>query len=203
MADVNPIIPAGQPAFDVRNKVMSIGDGETAWNDLPKVGVPYPPSDGNVYVMVNGQWAKLSWDDITIEIPPSITSALDVSIELGQTLNYTITASNAEDATFSVSNMPEGMTYDDNSHTVTWAVPDDADWTKIHRFTATVTSDVGTDQKAINIVLVVPEAWKPKITPNQVITLAVGQEMSPYQILGQNITVTAVEGTNENEENAG
>lgn len=192
MAEVNPIIPNGQMAYDIRSKTMGLGDGQTAWDDLPRVGVPYPPSDGNVYVMVNGKWAKLSWDDITIDIPPSISSALDLSIELGQTLTYTITATDAEDATFTVSNMPEGMTYNDATHTVTWEVPADADWTKLYRFTATVATESGTDQQIINIMLVVPEAWKPKITPNQVITVAVGQEMSPYQILGQNITVNVV-----------
>lgn len=193
MAEVNPIIPEGQLAFDRQNKVMSVGDGTTTWRDLPRVGVPYPPSDGNVYVMINGQWGRLDWEDIVVRIPPNITSELDVEVYLGQTLSYTITASDAEDATYTVSNLPEGMTYDSDTHTVTWDVPADADWTKIYPFVVRVENENGADQQVINVILKVPEEWKPKITPNQVITVAVGQEMSPYQILGQNITVTAVD----------
>lgn len=199
MAEVNPILPEGHLGFDRRNHVMSYGDGVNTWDNLPKVGVPYPPSDNNVYVMINGRWARLDWDDITIHIPPLITSALDTSVELGQTLTYTITADDAEDATFTVSNMPQGMTYDDTTHTVTWEVPADADWTRVHQFTVRVANDAGADQQNINVVLIVPEAWKPQITPNQVITVAVGQEMSPYQILGQNITVTEIPESSEGE----
>lgn len=194
MAEVNPILPLGHLGFDRRDKVMSVGDGETTWRNLPKVGVPYPPSDGNVYVMVNGKWGRLDWEDIVVHIPPNITSALDLQVYLGDTLTYTITANDAENATYTVSNLPEGMTYDSDTHTVTWDVPTDADWTKIYPFVARVENENGADQQVINVILLVPEEWKPKITPNQVITVAVGQEMSPYQILGQNITVTSVEG---------
>lgn len=192
MAEVNPVIAEGHLGFDRRNKIMGMGDGSTPWDRLPKVGVPYPPSDNNVYVMINGRWARLDWDDITVYIPPRITSALDVSIELGQTLTYTLTAEDAENAEFTVQGLPQGATYDSATHVVTWEVPADADWTRVHQFVARVSNDAGADQQTINIVLVVPDAWKPIITPNQVITVAVGQEMSPYQILGQNITATDV-----------
>lgn len=200
MAEVNPIIPEGELAFDRTNKVMSVGDGVTPWADLPRVGVPYPPSDGKVYVMVNGKWASLDWDDITINIPPNITSSLDVSVYLGQTLTYVLTAADADGATYSVSNLPTGATYDSATHTVTWAVPADADWTRIYQMLARVENDAGVDQQLVNITLLVPEEWKPKITPNQVVTVAVGEEMTPYQILGQNITVTEIE---EEEEPSG
>lgn len=203
MAETNPVIAEGQLAFDRLNKIMSIGDGTTEWRDLPKVGVPYPPKDGNVYVMVNGKWGRLDWDDIVVHIAPNITSALDLQVYLGQTLTYTLTADDATDATYTVSGMPEGMTYNSETHTVTWEVPADADWTRIHTFTARVETDNGADQQTINIVLLVPEEWKPKITPNQVITVAVGEEMSPYQILGQNITITSVETSEEDDSEGG
>ena len=201
MAEINPIINEGGLAFDRINHIMAVGDGVNQWADLPKVGVPYPPSDNNVYVMINGRWARLSWDDITVNIPPRITSELDVSVYLGQTLTYVLTAEDADGATYSITNLPTGATYDSSTHTVTWEVPADADWTRLYQMQAAVSNDAGTDQQVINITLVVPEEWKPKITPNQVITVAVGEEMTPYQILGQNITVTEVE--EEPEEQSG
>lgn len=38
--ETNPILAAGEPGFERDTKRMKIGDGETAWNDLP-----YTPSD--------------------------------------------------------------------------------------------------------------------------------------------------------------
>lgn len=188
----NPIIDEGQLAFDRTVKTMSVGDGVTHWIDLPKIGVPYPPNDDKVYVMVNGQWAILDISNVNILIPPVITSALDVTVELGQNLTYVITANNADDATYTATNLPSGATYTDSTHTITWDVSADADWTVIHSVNLSVANDAGTDQQVLNIVLTVPESWKPKITPNQVISVVAGEEMTPYQILGQNITVTDV-----------
>lgn len=36
--EVNPILAAGEPGFEYDAKRLKIGDGNTAWNDLPYVG---------------------------------------------------------------------------------------------------------------------------------------------------------------------
>ena len=37
-ADLNPILEAGQPGFVTDENRLKIGDGLTAWNDLPYIG---------------------------------------------------------------------------------------------------------------------------------------------------------------------
>lgn len=37
-AELNPILEAGQPGFVTDENRLKIGDGETAWNDLPYIG---------------------------------------------------------------------------------------------------------------------------------------------------------------------
>lgn len=36
--EVNPVLAAGEPGFVVDENRMKIGDGSTAWNDLPYMG---------------------------------------------------------------------------------------------------------------------------------------------------------------------
>lgn len=37
-SEVNPVLEAGQPGFIIDENRLKIGDGVTAWNDLPYVG---------------------------------------------------------------------------------------------------------------------------------------------------------------------
>lgn len=34
-AELNPVLAEGEPGYDTTNKKLKIGDGETAWRDLP------------------------------------------------------------------------------------------------------------------------------------------------------------------------
>lgn len=36
--ELNPVLAAGEPGFEYDTKKLKIGDGATAWNDLPYVG---------------------------------------------------------------------------------------------------------------------------------------------------------------------
>ena len=36
--ELNPILAAGEPGFEYDTKRLKIGDGNTAWNDLPYIG---------------------------------------------------------------------------------------------------------------------------------------------------------------------
>jgi hypothetical protein len=36
--ELNPILAAGEPGFEYDTKKLKIGDGNTAWNDLPYIG---------------------------------------------------------------------------------------------------------------------------------------------------------------------
>lgn len=37
-ADVNPVLEAGEPGFELDTHRLKIGDGETKWNSLPYIG---------------------------------------------------------------------------------------------------------------------------------------------------------------------
>lgn len=37
-AELNPVLTAGEPGFEYDTKKLKIGDGSTAWNDLPYIG---------------------------------------------------------------------------------------------------------------------------------------------------------------------
>jgi hypothetical protein len=36
--ELNPVLAAGEPGFEYDTKKLKIGDGVTAWNDLPYIG---------------------------------------------------------------------------------------------------------------------------------------------------------------------
>lgn len=42
-AQVNPILGEGEPGFEKNTNMLKIGDGVTAWNDLPYY-IPHDPS---------------------------------------------------------------------------------------------------------------------------------------------------------------
>lgn len=56
LESLNPILLPGEFGFDVTKKLLKIGDGTTAWNDLPAL-LMQAPKDGKRYVQVNGEWA--------------------------------------------------------------------------------------------------------------------------------------------------
>lgn len=61
-----------------------------------------------------------------------------------------------------------------------------------HLVALTVTTNYGTDTKNITIIVVAPDSWKPSISSDQSLTLVAGEEMTPYSVLGTNITLTQV-----------
>ena len=56
LESLNPILLPGEFGFDVTKKLLKIGDGTTAWNDLPAL-LMQAPKDGKRYVQVTGEWA--------------------------------------------------------------------------------------------------------------------------------------------------
>ncbi|AXQ65147.1 minor tail protein [Gordonia phage Schmidt] len=63
-AESNPVLAAGEPGFALDTHTLKVGDGVTAWNDLPSVG------GGDV-----GQLA-IVWDDLTEDVQQRITAGL-------------------------------------------------------------------------------------------------------------------------------
>lgn len=60
-------------------------------------------------------------------------------------------------------------------------------------YTATVkvTTNYGTDSKAITIRVKTPESWLPVIDPNQVVECEADAAMTAYTVTGKNVTKTA------------
>lgn len=44
--DINPVLADGEPGYEKDTGKLKIGDGVSAWSDLPYF-VPYDPSDGS------------------------------------------------------------------------------------------------------------------------------------------------------------
>lgn len=59
----NPILRAGEPAFEVDSRLMKVGDGITAWNDLPYVN--QVDGDGNIALNahINSATPHPAYDD--------------------------------------------------------------------------------------------------------------------------------------------
>ena len=57
--------------------------------------------------------------------------------------------------------------------------------------TVTVTTNYGTDSKTITLNVAIPEAWKPVITPDQVINTIADEVMTAYEVKGTNVKKTS------------
>lgn len=84
--------------------------------------------------------------------------------------------------------LPDGLTINENTGVIS-GTPNVQPGT--YTATITVTTNYGSDSKTITIVVEIPESWKPKIEPNQTITLIAGEEMTPYEVRGTNVKKTS------------
>ena len=56
-----------------------------------------------------------------------------------------------------------------------------------YKATIKVTTDYGSDEKEITIVVDIPDDWKPVITPGQIINGETDKAIDPYLVQGDNI----------------
>lgn len=54
-----------------------------------------------------------------------------------------------------------------------------------------VTTNYGSDEKTVKIIVAVPDDWKPVIDPNQSVTITADEAMTPYTVTGKNVTISA------------
>lgn len=70
-SSVNPILAAGEPGYDTTNNILKVGDGTTAWNDLPGY---------ETVEALNGRYGALDEDDFASDsatLPPSQQSVAE------------------------------------------------------------------------------------------------------------------------------
>jgi LruC domain-containing protein len=82
--------------------------------------------------------------------PPVITSSLTASGTVNQNFTYTITATGTTPITYNASNLPDGLTFSENSIT---GIPTAAQTTNV---TLTATNSAGSDTKTLVINIVAP-----------------------------------------------
>ena len=88
---------------------------------------------------------------LTVGTPPLITSALTAGGATGQQFStYTLTASGSAPITYNATNLPPGLTFDPNTHTINGA-PSQVGVTNV---TLTATNEYGNDTKILVITIV-------------------------------------------------
>lgn len=87
---------------------------------------------------------------------------------------------------WSAVNLPDGLVLGESTGIISGTPTTPGSYTT----NVTVTTNWGTDTKAISIIVAIPDSWKPDITPGQVLYLTAGEEMEPYQITGTNISMS-------------
>lgn len=92
---------------------------------------------------------------------------------------------------WSAVNLPDGLVLGESTGIISGTPTTPGSYTT----NVTVTTNWGTDTKAISIIVAVPDSWKPDITPGQVLYLTAGEEMTPYKITGTNIDLTPMVAT--------
>lgn len=90
-ASVNPVLASGEPGVEVDTSKLKVGDGSTAWADLPYVGVAAPSNvfseseDGLVPAPITATGGYLrddgTWGDPTMAVDPTL-----------QTIEYLVSA---------------------------------------------------------------------------------------------------------------
>lgn len=81
-ANVNPVLASGEPGVEVDTSKLKVGDGSTAWADLPYVGVAAPSNvfseseDGLVPAPITATGGYLrddgTWGDPTMAVDPTL-----------------------------------------------------------------------------------------------------------------------------------
>ncbi|MBR1604428.1 MAG: putative Ig domain-containing protein [Synergistaceae bacterium] len=88
---------------------------------------------------------------------------------------------------WSAINLPDGLSINASTGVISGTPTTPGTYTPV----ITVTTNWGSDTKAITINVAIPEGWMPVITPNQVIDAVAGEAMTAYQVTGTNVTKTA------------
>jgi LruC domain-containing protein len=114
---------------------------------------------------------------LTIGVPPSITSALIASGTTGQQFStYTLTSSGNTPITYSVSNLPDGLTYDPTSHAIN-GTPTTAGITSV---SLNASNEFGSENKILEITIN-QGIQAPVITSSLIAAGTKGQQFS-YEI---------------------
>lgn len=87
---------------------------------------------------------------------------------------------------WSAQNLPNGLSIGEATGIISGTPTTPGQYTS----SLTVTTNYGTDTKTISITVLVPDSWKPTIAGDQTLTLVAGEEMTPYTVLGTNISLT-------------
>lgn len=91
LARVNPVLAAGEPSFVIDENRMKIGDGVTAWNDLPYIGednvvnadTHYDfPSIGRDNVVYKAESERLLYQWNTVELKYEVVGEAEISGDL-------------------------------------------------------------------------------------------------------------------------
>ena len=97
-------------------------------------------------------------------------------------------AKNITSVTWSATNLPSGLSINTSSGVITGS-------TNVQPGTYTakvkVVTNYGQDEKDITINVAVPEAWKPVIDPNQVISGTADEAITDYTVTGTNVKKTS------------
>jgi LruC domain-containing protein len=120
---------------------------------------------------------------LTVGTPPTITSALTATGTTGQQFpTYTVTASGNSPITYTASNMPAGLTYDQATHTIN-GTPTTAGPTNV---ALTATNAFGTDSKIL-VITITQGVVPPVITSSLTAAGTTGQSFS-YSITASGTT---------------
>ena len=90
-SEVNPVLAAGEPGFVIDENKLKIGDGSTAWNDLPYIGescvvnanTHYDfPSIGREDVIYKAESEKLIYQWNTTDLKYEVIGEIEISGDL-------------------------------------------------------------------------------------------------------------------------
>ena len=160
--------------------------------------------DGGAYLAIGVQWVKIDETNSDITVlwhVPVIAANQTISAVAGTEITPTrlvgenlggVEMPNPSDITsvvWSAVNLPDGLVLGESTGIISGTPTTPGSYTT----NVTVTTNWGTDTKAISIIVAIPDSWKPDIASGQVLYLTAGEEMEPYKITGTNIDLTPQE----------
>ncbi len=83
--------------------------------------------------------------------------------------------------------LPNGLTINENTGVITGTA--DAEPGE-YIATITVETNYGSTTGTIKIKIEIPDAWKPVIPDGQIIYATADEEITPYQVIAENVTIT-------------
>ena len=95
LAEVNPVLLAGEMCIETDTGKYKFGNGTTAWTALPYSGVRIPSENNSVYVLKNGEYVQALLVEKPSEWTPSISTSDDIVIAVDEDMTpYQLTGTN-------------------------------------------------------------------------------------------------------------